>query len=166
MSDELPFRSVSRYPAEVSGPAVMARLLDSLGFRFYWATEGLNPVDYDFSPGSGCMSIRELVGHVWGLVNWTCLAVWGQAEKRPGEVELQREHILRLIHRLREHLESLDDRVLGSIAIDGKPFWHLINGPMADALTHVGQINSFRRLAGALPKKPWLFGLKPPDEEP
>lgn len=28
------------------------------------------------------------------------------------------------------------------------PFWYLINGPIADALTHVGQISSWRRMAG------------------
>ena len=28
------------------------------------------------------------------------------------------------------------------------PFWYWINGPLADALTHVGQITSWRRIAG------------------
>ncbi|MHC4608217.1 MAG: hypothetical protein ACYTAF_15010 [Planctomycetota bacterium] len=28
------------------------------------------------------------------------------------------------------------------------PFWNLINGPISDALTHVGQINALRRQAG------------------
>jgi len=28
------------------------------------------------------------------------------------------------------------------------PFWYWINGPLSDALTHVGQINSWRIIAG------------------
>ena len=28
------------------------------------------------------------------------------------------------------------------------PFWYWINGPLADALTHVGQITSWRRISG------------------
>ena len=41
MGEELPFRQVDGYPAQVNGPLVMARLLDGMGFRFHWATEGL-----------------------------------------------------------------------------------------------------------------------------
>ena len=33
------------------------------------------------------------------------------------------------------------------------PFWNLINGPIADAIWHVGQVVSFRRASGnPLPK--------------
>ena len=28
------------------------------------------------------------------------------------------------------------------------PFWNAINGPVADALSHVGQVVSYRRAAG------------------
>ena len=28
------------------------------------------------------------------------------------------------------------------------PFWYMLNGPIADALTHVGQITTWRRIAG------------------
>jgi hypothetical protein len=28
------------------------------------------------------------------------------------------------------------------------PFWYLVNGPLADALTHIGQVSSLRRMAG------------------
>jgi hypothetical protein len=165
MLDNLPFRRVDDYPADVNGPSVIVRLLDSLGFRFYWATEGLTSRDYDFSPGSGCQHIRELIGHIWGLTNWMCLAVFRHGEKRPQEIELQRNHVLVLLHRLREHFVSLRDDELNAIIIDGRPFWHLINGPMADALTHIGQINSFRRLAGNPAKRSHPFTCMPPDEE-
>jgi hypothetical protein len=48
------------------------------------------------------------------------------------------------------------------VTIDGRPFWHVINGPIADALTHVGQVNSFRRLAGnPTPKANVFLGLPP-----
>jgi hypothetical protein len=38
--DELPFRPIDPYPPLVTGPAVLVRLLDGLGFRFCWATFG------------------------------------------------------------------------------------------------------------------------------
>jgi hypothetical protein len=164
MNQDLPFRRVGGYPAHVNGPSVIARLLDGLGFRFHWATEGLSAEDYAFSPGQGCQSIGELVGHVWGLTNWVCIAVFGQGESRPQGPELQREGALEMLHKLREHFASLDDAALEAIAIDGHPFWHMLNGPLADALTHVGQINAFRRLAGNPTPRAGLFVGKPPVE--
>ena len=38
------FHSVDDYPDVVSAGAVMARLLDGLGFRFRWATDGFRRV--------------------------------------------------------------------------------------------------------------------------
>ena len=45
------FRSVSAYPAREDANGVVIRWIDSLGYRFYWATEGLRPEDVTFSPG-------------------------------------------------------------------------------------------------------------------
>jgi hypothetical protein len=162
MSENLPFRQIDGYPAHANGPSVIARLLDSLGFRFYWATEGLSAEQYAFSPGQGCQSIVELVGHIWGLTNWVCISVFGQGERRPEGAPSQRAHALEMLYKLREHFVSLDDAALEAIAIDGHPFWHMINGPLADTLTHVGQINAFRRLAGNPTPKAGLFTGEPP----
>ena len=165
MSERTYFKKLEGYPDAVSGGSVIARLLDGLGFRFYWATEGLIPEDYRFSPGSGCYSIDELVAHIWGLVNWIGLSSLGHGERRPQDVQSQRESVLRMLKRLRDHFAALSDLELGEIEVDGHPFWRLLNGPMADALTHVGQINSFRRLAGHPAKKSRPFPGRPPEEE-
>ncbi len=61
---------IPAYPDHLSGTSVLTRMLDGLGFRFYWATEGLRAEDYDFRPAKDTMSIGELVKHVWSLVNW------------------------------------------------------------------------------------------------
>jgi hypothetical protein len=53
-----------------------------------------------------------------------------------------------LIHDLRKEMLKMDDEDLTKLKLAGKPFWHMINGPLSDALTHVGQINSFRRING------------------
>ena len=71
------FCSVTTYPKE-NANGIVIRLIDGLGYRFYWATEGLTKDDYAFSPGSGCQTIGELVGHVWGLVNWIHLSALGR----------------------------------------------------------------------------------------
>jgi hypothetical protein len=65
---------------------------------------------------------------------------------------------------LREYYNTLKDEELSRVTIDGNPFWYIINGPLADALTHIGQINSFRRIAGnPAPKARVFFGVPPKD---
>ena len=162
MKDELPFHQIGSYPTEVTGPSMLVRLLDGLGFRFYWATQGLTQDNYAFSPGQGCQSIGQLIGHIWGLTNWVSAAVLGHREIRPETPQEQRGHALQMLYRLREHFSGLDEQALAAITIQDHPFWHLLNGPLADALTHVGQINVLRRLAGNPTPKAGLFTGEPP----
>jgi hypothetical protein len=78
------FYSVQTYPPP-NANGVLLRLIDGLGYRFYWAIEGLTADDASFSPGHGAMSIDKLIEHVWGLFNWIHLNVLGAAwpEERP-----------------------------------------------------------------------------------
>lgn len=158
------FYEIPDYPENVSGTSVLVRLLDGLGFRFRWSTEGLSDEDYRFRPAPDCMSIGELVRHVWGLVNWVCQSMNIKEFRRQEDISLVRRSVLEMTHALREALLSTSDEELAAIQIHELPFWHIVNGPVADALTHVGQINSFRRLAGnPTPKANVFRGLPPRD---
>jgi len=159
------FHRIPPYPESVSGTTVLGRLLDGLGFRFRWSTEGLSDDDYEFRPAPDCMSIEELVRHVRSLVNWVCLSMGLDGFERGDDISLTRGHILEMIRALREALSSMSDEELKGITIDGRPFWHIINGPISDALTHVGQINSFRRLAGNPTPKANVFVGSPPRDQ-
>ena len=158
------YYKIPHYPETTSGTAILVRLLDGLGFRFRWSTEGLRNNDYNYRPASDCMNIKELVQHIWGLINWVCLSLGHMEFKREDEPLLIRNDILEMIYVLRESLISLRDEELCGVTIDGKPFWYIINGPLADALTHVGQINSFRRMAeNPAPKARVFLGIPPKD---
>jgi hypothetical protein len=156
------FHRIPPYPDSISGTTTLVRLLDGLGFRFRWSTEGLSDDDYEFRPAPDCMSIEELVRHVRSLVNWVCLSMGLDRFERGDDISLTRGHILEMIRAMREALSSMSDEELKGITIDGRPFWHIINGPSSDALTHVGQINSFRRLAGNPTPKANVFVGSPP----
>ena len=158
------FYEIPDYPENVSGTSVLVRLLDGLGFRFRWSTEGLSDDDYKFRPAPDCMSIEELVRHVWGLVNWVCQSTLTERFRKQDDISLVRRSVLEMTHALRETLISMGDEELTVVQIRERPFWHIVNGPIADALTHVGQINSFRRLAGnPTPKANVFLGLPPKD---
>ena len=162
MNDTVSYESVEEYPGKITGTAIIIRMLDGLGYRFRYATESLTQKDYEFSPGKGCKTIGEIVEHIWGLINWVCQAIFEEKEVRPEGFEAQRIHILALITKLQTYFESIDDPELAHIAIAKLPFWHIINGPFSDALTHTGQINSFRRLAGNPTVRSDVFRLKKP----
>lgn len=144
------FRSITTYPQQQNANGILMRLIDGLGFRFYWATEGLTEDDYSFSPGGGCQSIGELIGHVWGLVNWIHLNVLGEgiSDTKPEDLVGRREQVFQGLYDIRSHVEAIGQEELFALQIEGRPLWHMINGPLSDALTHTGQINSFRRLNG------------------
>ena len=148
MTEELSYYHIPDPPDTVSGASVLARAVDGLGFRFRWATEGLRESDYTFRPDEQCMSIREQTEHIWGLVNWIILSLTGDGKDRPDTFALIRKSVLEMIVDLRELLLSMSDNELKNARIHDHSFWHFINGPVADALTHVGQINVLRRLAG------------------
>lgn len=142
------YNHIPDYPDRVSATSVIARMLDGLGFRFYWATEGLRAEDYAFQPAEDTMSVEELVIHVWELVNWVSASALKKPYEKPENGPAARTEALRIIHDLRKTMLAMSDEDLSRLRIRDKPFWNIVNGPFSDALTHTGQINSFRRLNG------------------
>ena len=158
------FHTIPDYPKQVTPGTILTRLIDGLGFRFYWATEGLSEKEYKFRPSPDCMSIKELIGHIWGLVNWVNISVTDKKYKRPEEAAKRRDQVIEMLFDLRNVFIKMSDEEISNVIIEERPVWHIINGPISDALTHVGQINSFRRLAGNPVSKANVFTGTPPSE--
>jgi hypothetical protein len=142
------YRKIPDYPNFVSASSVIVRMLDGLGFRFYWATDGLRSEDYEFRPAPDVMSIGELTMHVWDLVTWVSSTSFGKMYEKKKDSQAARDEALNIIRDLRETFAGMGDDDLVKLKIKDLPFWHIVNGPFSDALTHTGQINSFRRING------------------
>jgi hypothetical protein len=145
------FQSIQEYPSRQDANGVVMRTLDGLGYRYYWATEGLREEDYTFSPGNDCMTIEDLILHVWGLAKWMHENLLKPDPVPSGQCPQpikKREEALIFLKEIRDHLEKISTEELFASTIKDRPFWHYLNGPLADALTHVGQITSFRRING------------------
>jgi len=151
------FSSLPDAPPHISGNTVLTRLLDALIFRYYWATEGLKSEDLEFRPCESSMNMHELLNHFHHLCNVTyCVLSDLPFEKisPPNEVLDTRKESLLLLTKSRNIAIELDDKDLEKKKFRPKgrdieyPIWNLINGPIADALTHVGQITSWRRING------------------
>ena len=151
---ELPYLTIPNPPEEVTATAVLARLVDGLGFRYRWATEGLREEDYDYQPSPDSMTMKQLLEHIHGLVSWTLQSLSGNSQSTAKTPTLQEIRSLTLdkIERISAHLVIMNPDKLASLRISTRsgehPFWNMVNGPLSDALTHVGQINSWRRLNG------------------
>ncbi len=156
------FSSIEEVPEEISTVNVICRMLDGLGFRFYWVTEGMTKEQYYFKPDYEYHGISELVSHIWDLVNWMHTGLFDEEVERPESIIDQRNHILEIIEKLRDRFQNMSPEDLDNVSLNGLPFWNLINGPIADALSHVGEISVLRSLAGYPNKKAQFFSGKPP----
>jgi uncharacterized damage-inducible protein DinB len=169
--DELPYTRLPDAPTTITGRSVMVRLVDGLGFRYRWATEGLADIDPEFRPGDGSMSLTELLTHVAELADWLLLKLGGASSRSDSRgIEPLRRDTLDSLIATRKRLLELGDEELLAIRVKSRngigSFWNLINGPLADTLTHVGQINAWRRLAGHPTPPADVFLGQPPGGTP
>ena len=161
VAPDLPYYQIPDYPEEYTATTVAARVIDGLGFRYYWATEGLREEDLNFQPNEDARTTRETLDHIYGM-SWTILnATMKKAnEARTGEADLSFEDKRRITL---ENFKKASDLLKASQPNDMEsfkvifqrgdrtseyPFWNLLNGPIADSIWHVGQVVSFRRSSG------------------
>ena len=157
---DLPYYEIPAYPESFTAETVAARMIDGLGFRYYWATEGLRPEDLAFQPSAGARTSEETIDHILGLTNMILNSVQqlpnGQGGgEAPTTFAEKRQRTL-------ENLKTASDILKGGEGTladypivfqrgenrSEMPFWNQINGPIADALWHVGQVVTFRRSSG------------------
>ncbi len=163
-------------PQEYSSGNIISRLVDSLGFRYYWATEGLTEKDLAYKPSEEAMSSYVTIEHIY----WLSIII-ANAPKKATSVRLTADDLSKLtFNELKEktldNFKKTSDVCVGraekdfenfKIIIQGQdgskkefPFWNLIHGPISDALYHIGQIVSFRRTTGnpINSNVKWFFG--------
>ena len=165
------FRSLPPGPEAVTGSAVLVRLVEGIGFRFAWASEGLRESDLSWRPTPETMSIAELAGHVLELVAWVAFSAGAipvgpqKPESAPPFPEV-RQRVLEVLALLRARLALMRDEEISTIRIGSRagpvPWPHIVNGPLADSLTHIGQINVLRRANGNPVPKANVFLGRPP----
>lgn len=160
-NDTLPYYEIKSYPESNRSSAVLQRLIDGLGYRFYWSTEGLTEADWQFKYDcDGCRSISETVSHIYDLTQSIYLFAKNEVIERGGDKDLSdvelRSEILNHIQSTSELLSQMDDEAFYNLSLKFRrgeresefPLWHVINGQISDAIYHVGQIVMLRRAGG------------------
>lgn len=159
MNDSIPYAVIPEAPDSYTAGSVVSRMIDGLGFRYYWATEGLTEKDLKYSPGNDGRSIAATLGHLYGLSRTIVNSAKKEATDftvKPPEMTAkeQRKATLENFKTASELLLKSEDLSEHKIIFKRPdntsefPFWNHINGPIEDAVWHAGQIVLLRRSAG------------------
>jgi len=152
--ERLPYYEIPEYSETFTAGTVASRMVDGLGFRFYWASEGLSEKDLEYQPNDDVRSTAETIDHILNLsyviVNSTLKKANGEVDKSDMTFNQKREQTLLNLKTAADILRQSDDISQFKIIFGEReiPFWNQINGPIADAIWHCGQIASFRRSSG------------------
>ena len=117
--------------------------LATLAYRGGKAVRGATLEFAGFRIGENPRTPAKILAHVGDLMDWAATMAegkqaWRDSEPLPWDKEVERFHAA--LQRFDDYLAS--DRPLATSAE------MLFQGPIADALTHVGQIAMLRRIAG------------------
>ena len=116
----------------------------TLAYRGGKVLRGAPPDFGSFQVGGTSRTPSEILAHVCDLLDWSFSLVSGQEAWRdssPGTWESD-------VQRFFGALGALDER-LAMPGSTGCSWTRLYQGPIADALTHIGQLAMLRRLAGS-----------------
>ncbi len=121
---------------------LLRHALATLAYRAVRALEGA-PDHFAGFAAAGRMPV-QILAHMGDLIDWTLSAAIGQERWQATQPRVWGEEQQRFF----QSLQTLD-AFLASDAPLRAPVEQLFHGPIADALTHVGQLAMLRRLAGS-----------------
>ena len=135
--------------AETKQPVATAReaLRHAVAVVAYRGTKALRGAPADFAAFKASPSSREpvqILAHINDLYDWALWMAkgkWLWANSTPGSWESE-------VARFHAGLAALDAHLESDLPL-GQSCEKFIAGPIADSLTHIGQINMLRRMAGA-----------------
>jgi len=100
----------------------------------------------DFRAAESTRTPLQILSHIGDLLDWACVLARGEKTWNVATPQSWDNEVRRFFDGLRRLDEQLASQPLQCKAEK------LFQGPIADALTHVGQINLLRRIAGSAVK--------------
>lgn len=159
-NNSLPFAEIPPPPKEYRAGTVIARIIEGLGFRYYWATEGLLREDLNYRPTTEAKSTLETLVHLYTLCETIQHVALNKPTVRPAQsvpedLESLRKETLNFLQEAANTFRKIEQASLekNQLVFETQekrsefPLWNLLNGPLADSLYHTGQVVSFRRTA-------------------
>ena len=127
-----------------TGRELLRHALATVAYRGGKALRGAPEAFAKFRIGGATRPPVKLVAHVGDLFDWALLMAQGKSAWKDSEPLPWDQEVARFFSTLKAF-----DEYLGSNEPLHVPVETLFQGPVADALTHVGQLAMLRRVAGA-----------------
>ena len=124
--------------------ALLCHFLAALAYRTQKALRGAPPQFAEYRAGTHVRTPHELLWHMTGVVGYARTMLRG-GSFTPPRLPTFAEEIARFHDTLRALRDDFADASL-TASITDEQFLH---GPLADAMTHAGQLALLRRLAGS-----------------
>lgn len=160
-AQDLPYHQITDYPKDHGPGSIMARMIDGLGFRYYWATKDLSASDLAFSPAEGARNLRATLEHIYAMSFAFKNAATDVANGPNPDTahlsyaDLRKQSLLNFKEasnlfngKTAAAMEKLSVAFDRNGQVSKVPLWHLINGQIADCIYHTGQITLMRRMNG------------------
>ena len=126
------------------GRELLRHALATVAYRAGKAARNAPPGFGEFQAGNGLRTPGQILAHMGDLFDWALSIAQGQrtwhdSQPLPWTQEIERFFAA---------LKKFDDFLASTEQVQA-PLEKLFQGPVADSLTHVGQIASLRRMAGS-----------------
>ena len=134
-------------PVPDSSRQLLRHTIATLAYRGGKALRGASDQFADFRAGDTTRTPLQILAHMGDLLDWALSMAqgkqaWRDAPPLPWSSETERFYA---------SLKAFDAHLASDQPLN-VPAEKLFQGPVADALTHVGQLMMLRRLAGAPPR--------------
>ncbi len=159
--DKLPMSEIPPPPSTLKASDIISRMIQGLGYRFYWASKDLGAEDLSYRPSKEAASSLETLQHIYGLSLMILNASTSTPNKRDlsslsEDYRILRQNILNNLDQSAQLYSGKSEEEVHQMNVvferEGKvsrfPVWNLLNGPLSDAIYHTGQLVSFRRTTG------------------
>jgi hypothetical protein len=123
---------------------LLRHTLAALAYRGGKMVRGVPEGFSSFTCGGGCKSAGEILAHLSDLLDWALSMANGKREWHDSKPQSWPADV----DRFHTALAAFDAYLASGQPLQA-PVEKLFQGPVADALTHVGQIATMRRLAGS-----------------
>ncbi|WP_179008466.1 hypothetical protein [Winogradskyella forsetii] len=151
--EKLPYYEVPEYSDKFTAGTMAARMVDALGFRFYWASDSLTEKDLAYKANDNGRTSLETIQHIYDLSR----VIVNSTLKQPNSKDKEGLSYLELRSKTLQNLKTAADILRESDDVsqfkiifgeEEIPFWNQVNGPIADAIWHCGQLSIYRRTTG------------------
>jgi len=123
---------------------ILRHALATLAYRAGKALRDAPPSFTAFTPAPGSRTAGQILAHMGDLMDWGASIARGNQTWHNAPVQAWDDDVRRFFDSL-----AAFDAALAVATLDEATAHKLLQGPIADALQHTGQLTMMRRLAGA-----------------